>query len=84
MALKRSIKQNLVLKNLDANNVVLGNDGLLYQKEETPAISDTLTSQAFSEELSRNALVFLDNQEQITEIKKETKGSKTRKKKIAE
>lgn len=89
MVLKKSIKQNLVIKNLDVNNAVLGSDGLLWEKNDAQAAfysnesySPSPSPSAASSD-TRNALVFLNNeQENDLAPKSEEKIKRTRKKKI--
>lgn len=86
MVLKKSIKQNLILKDLDINNVFVGDDGLLYAKPQVSQEEVVLTATANVpvEEvgLPKNALVFLNNKEETPtiEIVKEKSPSKRKRK----
>lgn len=79
MVLKKSIKQNIVLKNLDINNMVLGDDGLLWQKNELPNVE--ISNEAIKPSV-KNAFVFLESNQEINpKEEKITKNKKVRKKK---
>lgn len=79
MVLKKSIKQNIVLKNLDINNIFLGDDGLLWQKNE---LENVEISNEAAKPVFKNAFVFLESNQEINpKEEKITKIKKARKKK---
>lgn len=61
MVLKKSIRQNLALKNIDILDAVLGNDGLLYSRHDQGGVTAPILATEQEETRPvRNAFVVLE------------------------
>lgn len=60
MVLKKSIRQNLALKNIDILDAVLGNDGLLYSRHDQGVTAPILATEQEETRPVRNAFIVLE------------------------